>query len=123
MTVAKKMNDGVAMLLERMKTHPEEFDGTTLSTKWGQLIQLYKDYLEPEDKKALFEGINVILQQRFTEKVMEELIDPVEESNVSKLGKIMKKQRDAESILTQLHIDAHNKALGQTPIAGVTQTV
>jgi hypothetical protein len=123
MTVVKKMNDGVAMLLERMKTNPEEFVPNNGSSKWGSLIAAYKDFLEPEDRQALTEGMNKLLQQAFTEKVMQELIDPAEESNVSKLGKIMKKQREAENILTQIHIDAHNKALGQTPIAGVTQTI
>ena len=121
MTVAKKMNDGVALLLERMKTNPEEFgvrDG-----KWTSLMNNYIMHLEKEDRDALNEGMDKLMQQRFTEQVMQELIDPVEESNVSKLGKIMKKQREAESILTQIHIDAHNKALGLTPIAGVTQTI
>lgn len=74
------MNDGVKILLERMNTHPEEFEGTALSTKWGQLIRLYEDYLEPEDRQALTQGVNKIMQQHFTEKVMEELVDPKEPS-------------------------------------------
>jgi len=107
MTVAKKMNDGVAMLLERMKTNPEEFgvrDG-----KWTSLMNNHIMHLEKEDRDALNEGMDKLMQQRFTEKVMEELIDPVEESSIRQLGKLMKKQREAD--------------LGQTPIAGVTQTV
>lgn len=69
------MNDGVAMLLERMKTNPEEFD-VGYSTKWNHLINAYKETLEPEDRQALTNGVNKLMQQRFTEKVMEELIDP-----------------------------------------------
>ena len=125
MTSSKKgntdMNDGVAMLLERMKTHPEEFG--VRDAKWSSLMNNYIMHLEKEDRDALNEGMDKLMQQRFTEKVMEELIDPAEESNVRKLRNIMKKQTYAESLSTQLHIDAHNKALGQTPIAGVTQTV
>jgi len=68
------MNDGVRILLERMETNPEEFNGEV--NKWGDLLQYYKAYLDPEDANALNEGINKLLQQRFTEKVMEELVDP-----------------------------------------------
>ena len=72
------MNDGVALLLERMKTNPEEFvhEGGVHRTKWGQLIDGYKERLDPEDAKALTDGYNALLQQQFTEKVMEELVDP-----------------------------------------------
>ena len=73
------MNDGVAMLLERMKTNPEEFD-VGYSTKWNQLINAYKELLEPEDQQTLTEGLKKLMQQRFTEKVMEELIDPKSDS-------------------------------------------
>jgi hypothetical protein len=70
------MNDGVKILLERMKTNPEEFVSEHGSSKWGSLIVAYKEFLEPEDRQALTDSMNVVLQQRFTEKVMEELIDP-----------------------------------------------
>jgi hypothetical protein len=103
------MNDGVAMLIERMKTNPEEFVSEHGSSKWGSLIASYKEFLEPEDQQALTEGMKVVLQQRFTQKVMEELVDPAEESSIRQLGKLMRKQREA--------------GLGQTPIAGVTQTL
>ena len=72
------MNDGVKILLERMKTNPEEFisNSSPAYSKWGRIIGEYKEYLEPEDKEILRQGINKILQQRFTEMVMEELVDP-----------------------------------------------
>lgn len=100
------MNDGVALLLERMKTNPEEFT----EGKWNALIQSHKMFLNKEDCEALDAGVNALMQQRFTEKVMEELIDPTEKSNVKKLGNMFTKNRRAA-------------ALGQTPIAGVTQTL
>jgi len=111
MTVAKKMNDGVAMLLERMKTNPEEFVPNNGSSKWGSLIAAYKDFLEPEDRQALSVGVNKLLQQAFTEKVMQELIDP----NIK-----------------QIRLTQNSTVWGSggaitgtisTPIAGVTQTV
>jgi hypothetical protein len=70
------MNDGVKILLERMKTHPEEFVSEHGSSKWGSLIVAYKEHLDPEDRQAITEGMKIVLQQRFTERVMEELINP-----------------------------------------------
>ena len=67
------MNDGVALLLERMKTNPEEFiDGG----KWAHIMNKHEDFLDAEDRQALTDGLNKLMQQRFTEKVLEELVDP-----------------------------------------------
>ena len=71
------MNDGVKILLERMKTHPEEFaveEGAF--AKWDSLIRSYENVLPPDDIKAFKEARNILLQQQFTERVMEELVDP-----------------------------------------------
>jgi len=125
------MNDGVAMLLERMKTNPEEF--FDFGSKWAGVIGEHKDFLEAEDRQALTDGLNKLMQQRFTEKVMEELIDPTEETNVKKLGNMFTQNRrkaaaqipaiPSITIEQAKHIEAHEKALGLTPIAGVTQTI
>lgn len=69
------MNDGVKILLERMKTHPEEFVENSFG-KWARLIADYKEYLEHEDFEVLEEGLHKLRQQEFTEKVLEGLIDP-----------------------------------------------
>ena len=79
MTVPKKeQNAGVALLLERMKTNPEEFVGEKgfAYSKWGSLIGSYKEFLEPEDQETITNALNTLLQQKFTEKVLEELVDP-----------------------------------------------
>ena len=68
-----KTNSGVALLLERMKTNPEEF---TQDHKWLGVIRSYKEYLNEEDRKVLDAGINELMQQKFTETVLEELVDP-----------------------------------------------
>ena len=127
------MNDGVKILLERMKTHPEEFVPNNGSSKWGSLIGAYKEFLDSEDRQALSLGINKLLQQAFTEKVLEELVDPTEESNVKKLGNMFTQRKRAlaaqipsipnMTLEASEHMKAHLKALGQTPIAGVTQTL
>lgn len=78
---AKEMNAGVVLLLERMKTHPEEFLDMHTYSKWGKIIADEQNYLEPEDQEALKQGINALHQQRFAELVMEELVDPKPEKN------------------------------------------
>lgn len=117
----KIMNDGVKILLERMQTHPEEFVPNNGSSKWGSLIAAYKEFLEPEDRQALSLGVNKLLQQAFTEKVLEELVDPTEERNVKKRGNMFTQNLRA-ALASQIPA-IPNISLGQTPIAGVTQTL
>ena len=116
------MNDGVAMLLERMKTHPEEFisNSSPAYSKWNRIIGEYKEYLEPEDKEILRQAINKILQQRFTEEVMKELIEPKTENSYPYLTQSIARL----STQTPIQYTADKiEALGLTPIAGVTQTL
>jgi hypothetical protein len=133
------MNDGVKILLERMQTHPDEFFDESsrlhVTSKWGTLIADHQNFLELEDKKALDEGLNKLMQQHFTEKVLEKLVGLTEESNVKKLGNMFTQNRRKAALAAQIpaipsmtlehneHLKAHLKALGQTPIAGVTQTL
>jgi hypothetical protein len=117
------MNDGVKILLERMQTHPEEFTGDT-DGKWGHLIQSHRMFLDEEDWQAFNKGINALMQQRFTEKVLEKLVNPdrklTREEKIS-LGHIPAIKSVPFNLVE--HIEAHEKFLGQTPIAGVTQTL
>lgn len=76
------MNEGVKILLERIKTNPEEFDG--VNPKWNVLINAYKGVLESEDRDALENAMNGLLQQRFTERVMKELLAPEEDDSLGK---------------------------------------
>lgn len=71
------MNEGVKILIERMKTNPEEF---LAGSKWAGLIHGYKSYLSEEDAKTLQDTYNGLMQQEFTEKVMKELLAPEEDS-------------------------------------------
>ena len=115
-----------------MKTHPEEFY-SNVTGKWAHIINTYKPYLNDEDTKYLQEGIDTLMQQRFIEEILGELVDPTEESNVKKLGNMFTQHKRALAAQTPSvpsitlehteHLEAHLKALGQTPIAGVTQTL
>jgi len=79
------MNDGMKIILERMNTHPEEFKYGTKNIfsldegKWLPLIKEYEDSLPKEDMKAFKEAIDVMRQEQFTARVMEELLDPKSE--------------------------------------------
>jgi hypothetical protein len=60
-----------------MKTNPEEFvveEG--VPAKWDNLIRSYEGVLPPEDVEVFKKARNELLQQQFTEKVLEELVDP-----------------------------------------------
>jgi hypothetical protein len=80
------MNEGVKILLERMKTNPDEFIAPihTGASKWGHLIESYKDSLDVEDQQAIKDGYKKIHQQRFTESVMRELLAPEEDDDMGK---------------------------------------
>jgi hypothetical protein len=114
------MNDGVALLLERMKTNPEEFIGTNgfAYSKWGSLIGAYTEHLEPEDQKALTKGLNALLQQTFTEKVMEELVEP----KTLTIANITKQYHDSRLTPAWSGGAVSGTITLNTPIAGVTQT-
>ena len=81
------MNDGVAILLERIKTNPEEFvfddNHPFKESKWRKILDHYKDYLDPEDVKALKSEMNKLIQEKFTAKIMEELLDPKSEEQLT----------------------------------------
>jgi hypothetical protein len=102
------MNDGVKILLERMQTHPEEFFDESsrlhVTSKWGKLIADHQDFLEPEDKNALNDGLKKLHRQIFTEKVLEELVDPKKSS----LEELLMAKRNA------------TLSVGQTPMPSIS---
>ena len=77
------MNDGMKIILERMKTHPEEFKDEdnpfAYNGKWIGLVHRYENNLPKEDMKAFKDAVDAMRQEEFTAKVMEELLDPKEE--------------------------------------------
>ena len=75
------MNEGVKILLARMETNPEEFVDRG---KWASLLNNYKDFLDEEDRKVIADKINNLMQQKFTEDVMKELLAPEEDDDMGK---------------------------------------
>ena len=79
------MNDGVKILLERIKTNPEEFViAEGIPAKWDNLIRAYEAVLDPEDIALFKQARNKLLQQQFTEEVMKELLAPEEDDSLGK---------------------------------------
>ena len=125
-----------------MQTHPEEFVGGAgfAYSKWGSLISSYKEHLDAEDRTVLTDALCKLHQQAFTEKVLEELVDPKKSSledvinqyrakgissagatqgayTVSNNGAVTswenREPLSAQTELMKTHIDAHLKALKQ----------
>jgi hypothetical protein len=72
------MNKGVEILLERMKSNPEEFEYRIDldADRWTILFRDYESVLEPEDVEAYKSARRKMLQDKFTADVMKELLDP-----------------------------------------------
>jgi len=79
------MNTGIQILIERMKTNPEEFlspqhDG---SAKWGNIVSTYWEFLSKEDQAAYQQARDAMIQDEFTEAVMKKLAGVGDDDGVS----------------------------------------
>jgi hypothetical protein len=64
------MNDGIAIVLARMETHPEEFY-TTATDKWKFIYSDYfKDAMTETEKGMIYDKIRQIRKDEFTARVM-----------------------------------------------------
>lgn len=70
----KEMNEGVQILLARMKTHPEEFVN---GDKWRFVHESIKQerlsFLFPEEIDALDKGLKETYREKFTAMVLKRL--------------------------------------------------
>jgi len=65
------MNDGIAIVLARMETHPEEFY-TTATDKWKFIYSDYfKDAMSETEKGMIYDKIKEIRKAEFTARVMQ----------------------------------------------------
>jgi len=73
------MNAGVEIILERIKTHPEEFcskgGGRLSNGKWSRVLDNYGGHLDEEDINAINDAIDKVNQDYFTEEVMTILVE------------------------------------------------
>ena len=78
------MNEGVKILLERIKTNPDEFVREGVYSKWSDLFSMYQDALDPEDVETFKNARNKLIQEHFTQRVMKELLAPEEDDSLGK---------------------------------------
>lgn len=79
------MNQGLAILMERIGTHPEEFvtGGGTLAggSRWGGLVKVALDparsgtFITPEERTALTAKLSVVQGEQFHKEVLRSLLD------------------------------------------------
>lgn len=75
------MIKGVEIVIDRMKTHPEEFFNG--NTKWYWLFnEQAKSCLTSEEKEAIQAELGEVRRKEFTAKVMETLLEEKEPENV-----------------------------------------
>jgi hypothetical protein len=79
------MNIGIQILIERMKTNPEEFVTPQVinGAKWETILNSYWKYLSEEDKAAYQQARDAIIQDEFTEVVMKKLAGVGDEDGVA----------------------------------------
>lgn len=79
------MNQGLAILMERIDTHPEEFIGRSSvkahMSRWGALIDIATDparsdtFITPEERVALVAKLAVVRGEQFHKEVLHKLMD------------------------------------------------
>lgn len=84
----EEMNEGVRILLERMETHPQEFNYGIL-LKWSDIIkEIMKHakgepnavpFLDDDEVKAIYDKLRDLERQEFTAQVLRKLADTPEE--------------------------------------------
>lgn len=85
------MNTGIQILIERMKTNPEEFATPQHggSAKWENIVRDYYEFLEEEDKAAYQQARRELVQGELTEVVMKKLAGVGEDDDVALSSKTL----------------------------------
>jgi hypothetical protein len=73
------MESGVKILLERIKTNPEEF--TERRNRWMNTILTYRDFMNAEDRVALDDALRPVLMEKFNEEILNTLMAEKEDFN------------------------------------------
>jgi vacuolar-type H+-ATPase catalytic subunit A/Vma1 len=82
-----ELNDGVAIVLARMETHPEEFF-TTSTDKWKFIYQEYfRDAMTETEKGMVFDKLKQIRRTELTMRVMMVMTDGMKESESLAINK------------------------------------
>ena len=70
------MIDGMKIILERMKTNPEEFvNNLGRIGRWESIITMNNDVLTDEEMKAFTDALRELRRENFTAKVLQTLME------------------------------------------------
>ena len=81
------MESGVKILLERIKTNPNEFLGGEKYHKWSLIIDRYKDFFTEEESKALQDALRDIVMPQFNKEVLKTLMAEEVEEDFNPFGR------------------------------------
>ena len=105
------MLTGVGILLERMKTNPEEFIEGGMS-KWSRVLDTGWSVMTAEEQKALQDGINEAKREHFNGEVMRVLAQGHDDTVSIDMAERSYKQR---------HILQGSATISQNALAQTTQ--
>jgi hypothetical protein len=77
------MENGVKILIERIKTNPEEFGET--GDRWSRVVGKFRQFMSAEDRVALDEALRPILMEKFNEEVLNTLMRTEQEQEQGEL--------------------------------------
>ena len=70
------MIDGMKIILERMKTNPEEFvNHLGLVGRWENIVQMNAEVLTDEEKRVFNKALTELKRENFTAKVLQTLME------------------------------------------------
>ena len=70
------MIDGMKIILERMKTNPEEFvNNLGLVGRWENIVSMNNDVLTDAEMKAFKDALRELRRESFTAKVLQTLME------------------------------------------------
>tara|TARA_R110000868_G_scaffold123094_4_gene326236 strand:+ start:742 stop:1206 length:465 start_codon:yes stop_codon:yes gene_type:complete len=82
------MNKGAEILISRMQSNPEEFEGEGEAgfSKWDRVLNMASRCISEEDTEALKSALRVIKQGEFTKIVMGVLLDEPKQREIPLTG-------------------------------------
>jgi hypothetical protein len=100
------MLSAVEILIERTKTHPEEFSEGQLNkhSKWGDLINNFSPCMTQEEREALAAAMTEAKRTLFNEAVMKRLAGSDKKNDL--LEEIAIRSNNPKSVLTMSQITA-----------------
>ena len=120
------METGTQILIERMKTHPEEFIGDG-QTKWLKAMNMANECLPDEDKQAIGQAYKQARVSLFNETVLKTLAGEAEPEGETIRYKASERysagfsdprafanavvKREGQRVMYDDHIDAHKQIL------------